>query len=233
LQVHEQSFFIFLILMGIIFIDDDRIIIRSLFYFYGAAASKDLAIQIANDIAAYWNEPSAVINGYQIHFDIEGFYESTLLPETVWYNDDPSKNFFRIEDYSAIDISFVDGIGSNTGYFKLANLLHTGTTAAHEYGHTLGLEHPLILDIRGEGAPGMMYPRGTIVDAKFQYDPTAPAGVGELGGTMDAAKRKVTDADIAALKLHRFKFTRGRVHTLGDFSSIYHEAHLPEQLPGA
>ena len=214
--------------MGIVYInDEDLLVIRSLFYFYGNAATNDLAIQIADDISKYWNEPRVLIDNRKVIFEIEGFYTPDLTPEAVWYNDDPSKNFFRIEEFSAIDISFVDGIGSNTGYFKLQNLLHTGTTAAHEYGHTIGLEHPSILDIRGTGAPGIMYPRGTIVDAAFQYNPAAPAGVGELGGTMDAAKRKVTEGDIHALQLHRLRLKKGDVKMLGDFSSQYHEAHIP------
>ncbi len=213
--------------MGIVFIDDSsRLVIRSLFYFYGNAASEALAKKIADDIAHYWNEPDVFIRGHQVCFDIEGFYAPDLLPDTVWYNDDPSKNFFRIEDYSQIDISFVDGIGSNTGYFKLANLLHTGTTAAHEYGHTIGLHHPHILDIRGTGTPGIMYPRGTIVDVEFQYNPGAIAGDGANGGTMDATKRKVTEADIYALNLHQFNFNRKPVHTIGEFSSVYHQQHV-------
>jgi hypothetical protein len=56
----------------------------------------------------------------------------------------------------------VDGIQCNTGYFKLDNLINNSTTAAHEYGHTIGLDHPEQLDIRGMGQPGIMYPRGTI-----------------------------------------------------------------------
>ena len=98
-------------------------------------------------------------------------------------------NYFRVEEFSESHISFVDGIGSNTGYFKLDNLLNNSTTAAHEFGHTLGLLHPEHLDIRGKGAPGIMYPRGTIVDPHFQYDPDAePAAT---GGTMNPFHRKV------------------------------------------
>jgi hypothetical protein len=218
--------------MGIIFIDHaNRLVIKSVFYFYGNAASEAIAQQIAHDIARYWNQPEVHINGRPVHFDIQGFYAPDVKPETVWYSDDAAKNFFRIEEYSEVDISFVDGIGSNTGYFKLANLLHTGTTAAHEYGHTIGLHHPQQLDIRGQGAPGIMYPRGTIVDADFQYNPAAPAGVGELGGTMDAAKRSVTEADILALKLHRYNFSKQAVHAIGDFSSVYHQAHINPSQP--
>ncbi len=96
-----------------------------------------------------------------------------LKPETVWYNDDPKLNFFRVEDYATGNISFVDAIGSNTGYLKLDNLLQTSTTIAHEYGHTLGCVHPQILDIRGGLEPAIMYPRGTICDPSLQYDPNA------------------------------------------------------------
>lgn len=212
--------------MGILFLDEqNRLVIRSVFYFYGNAADKDLSLRIANDIAAFWNAPRAVVNGHEVYFDIEGNFAPAIQPETVWYNTDPAKNFFRIEEFSTIDISFVDGIGSNTGYFKLANLLHTGTTAAHEYGHSLGLHHPATLDIRGSGQPGIMYPRGTIVDAGYQYNPAAPAGVGHLGGTMDAAKRRVTQQDIHALRLHRYVLKPGKIHQVGEFSSMFHQAH--------
>jgi hypothetical protein len=44
-------------------------------------------------------------------FDIKGFYEPQLEPETVWYNTDPKLFYFRIEEYSPMHVSFVDGLG--------------------------------------------------------------------------------------------------------------------------
>src|SRR5690348_11604677 len=82
---------------------------------------------------------------------------------------------------------------------ELEKLYEGSTTAAHEYGHTLGLEHPKDLDLRGKGVPGIMYPRGTLVDPQFQYDPSKPAGV--TGGTMHPMCRKVFQQDIENLKL--------------------------------
>jgi len=208
----------------------NRLVIHSVFFFYGDMASAELSQQIANDIATHWNEPKATVTikgePYEVQFDIDGIYEPDLDPEKVWYNDNPRFNFFRIEEYVMGDISFVDGIGCNTGYFKLANLLQTSTTAAHEYGHTLGLVHPDDLDIRGKGIPGIMYPRGTICDPHFQYDPAIAAG--EKGGTMNPVHRKVLPEDIADLKLSRLLFTNGRA-VVGEFSSLYHEKHTPIQ----
>src|SRR5215204_6472885 len=98
--------------------------IRSVFFFYGDAASEALSLQIAEDISNHWNEPSATVlikrEVYTVRFDIAGIYEPLLEPEKVWYNDNPALNFFRIEEYAKDDISFVDGLGCNTGYFKLA-----------------------------------------------------------------------------------------------------------------
>ena len=134
------------------------LIIHSVFYFYGDAASKSLSIQIAEDISNQWNEAKGNVKiwwkNYEVKFDIEGIYQPDIIPETIWYNTNPRNNFFRVEEFSAQHISFVDGLPSNTGYFKFDNLINNSTTAAHEYGHTLGLEHPPILDIRGKGLPG-------------------------------------------------------------------------------
>lgn len=207
------------------------LLIRSVFYFYGDAASPELSLQIANDIETHWNEPQASVqikrNTVRVQFDVKGIYAPDLDPEMVWYNDDPRLNFFRIENDVMGNISFVDGIGCNTGYFKLDNLLQTSTTAAHEYGHTIGLVHPELLDLRGIPIPGIMYPRGTLCDRHFQYDPTVAAG--EYGGVLNPVHRKVLQEDIDLLKLQKLDFNAEGFATLGEFSSIYHEKHiLPE-----
>lgn len=207
----------------------EALLIRSHFIFYGDAGSNELANQIAWDIASHWNEPQATVywkkQWLTVRFEITGNYEPELEPEKVWYNDNPRMNFFRIEEYAPGDISFVDGLNCNTGYFKLANLLQTSTTAAHEYGHTIGLDHPENIDIRGSEQPGIMYPRGTICDPHFQY--LSHVSPGEAGGTLDPKHRKVLQSDIDALKLHRLHYAANGFAVVGGFSSIYHPHYAP------
>jgi len=211
-----------------IIIDSQQVIIHSVLYFYGDAANEDLSQQIAADVAQHWNEPGGTIminkKPYKVVFDVQGHWAPALSPNEVFYNTDPKNNYFRVESFAGTDISFVDGIGSNTGYFKLDNLLNNSTTAAHEYGHTIGLDHPRILDIRGKGRPGIMYPRGTIVDPPYQYNPAAAPL--EPGGTMNPFTRKVSMEDINNLRLHKLDYNRRGLATLGAFSSLWHEKHV-------
>ena len=195
-------------------------------FFYGNAANEMLAKQIAEDVAVHWNEPAALVRiqheWYKVNFVINGFYAAALTDIEVYENVDPRKNYFRIEEYASGNISFVDGINCNTGYFKLDNLLNNSSTAAHEFGHTLGLDHPENIDIRGKGIPGIMYPRGTIVDPQFQYDPAATPGA--QGGTMNPFTRKVLLKDIESLQLSHLSFDTNGHAIVGDFSSLWHDA---------
>lgn len=219
--------------MGVAELNDDTrtLTLRAIIYFYGNAADAELSQIIAKNIQDHWNEPQASViikrDWYNVIFDIKGIHDDSLSPSTVIQNTDPYYNYFRIEEYAAGNISFVDGIGSNTGYFKLENLLNNSTTAAHEFGHTIGLEHPRYLDIRGQGVPGIMYPRGTIVDPQYQYDPTIPAG--QTGGTMNPFTRKVKQEDIENLNLPKLNYNKEGRAIAGNFSSVWHEAQTEKK----
>ena len=210
-------------------VNKQQLIIHSVLYFYGDAANDELSVHVASDVANHWNETGGKVlirkSWYEVWFNIQGVWSHRLFPEMVYKNTDPRNNYFRVEEYASGNISFVDAIDSNTGYFKLENLLNNSTTAAHEYGHSLGLDHPKILDIRGKGAPGIMYPRGTLVDPVFQYDPTVPAG--EKGGTINPFIRKVQQEDIDGLKLSQLSFDRNGFAMVGGFTSIWHEKQIP------
>lgn len=217
--------------MGEVEIDTihQSIIIHSHIITYGNAADEKLTENIRDEIETMWNEPKAIIvikrSSFNVVFKISAELNSGINEIEILSNVDPRNNYFRIEEYASGNISFVDGIGCNTGYFMVENLYKGSTTAAHEYGHTLGLEHPADLDYRGKGIPGIMYPRGTLVDPQFQYDPSKPAGV--TGGTMHPMYRKVFAEDVVMIKLEKLSFKNGR-SIVGDFTNVFHNNHANE-----
>ena len=212
--------------MGIAEITQQELVIAARIITYGNAASPALTAQIREEIETLWNEPGTWINIHdyylQVVFRISAEYRPELTDIDIYQNLDPHNNYFRIEEFAHGNISFVDGIGCNSGYFKLENLYAGSTTAAHEFGHTLGLTHPEIVDIRGKGSPGIMYPRGTLVDPQYQYESDKPAGT--KGGTLYPIHRRVSDEDIQLLKLHKKDFEHGRA-IIGDFTNIWHPNH--------
>jgi hypothetical protein len=203
-----------------------QIILQGKIITYGNASTQELTALQAQEIEMLWNEPRTIILFDKVPFTVNFRISHQWIPdismETILANTDPSLNFYRIEEFAYGNISFVDGLGSNTGYFKLENLYAGSTTAAHEFGHGLGLDHPEELDIRGKGRPGIMYPRGTWVDPEFQYDSNAIPGA--PGGTMHPMNRRVLASDIASLHIEKLRFRQGRA-ILGEFTSVYHQDH--------
>lgn len=210
-------------------ITSKTLIIRSHIITYGNAADAAITELIRNEIETMWNEPEAVVHirkmPLRVVFAITAEWKPGIDMDEIIMNVDGRNNYFRIEKFAHGNISFVDDIGCNTGYFLLENLYAGSTTAAHEYGHTLRLLHPADLDIRGKGVPGIMYPRGTLVDPQYQYEPSKPAGV--KGGTMHPIYRKVFQTDIENLKLHKLSFKNER-DIVGGFTNVYHPDHGQE-----
>jgi hypothetical protein len=207
-------------------LNTSELVITSHIITYGAAADEELTNLIRDEIETMWNEPAGrfELKGqhYHVRFQITAACQPSITDLDIYQNLDPRNNYFRIEHYAQGNISFVDGLGCNSGYFLHENLYKGSTTAAHEYGHTLGLAHPEDLDLRGKGVPGIMYPRGTLVDRDYQYEPDKPAGA--KGGTLYPVFRKVRQEDIALLQLHRLRFAN-RKAIIGEFTNIWHPPH--------
>jgi hypothetical protein len=214
--------------MGIVDLDSTKgsCLITANMITYGNAADHPVTERIRKEIEEMWNEPAVIvtINNLQlrVQFKITAALKPSITPEEIFADTDSANNFFRIEEFVHGNISFVDGLNSNSGYFLLENLYEGSTTAAHEFGHTLGLDHPKYLDIRGKGVPGIMYPRGTLVDPPYQYDPEQRPGL--KGGTLHPQYRRVLKEDILNLKLHRLNYRNNKA-VIGAFTNVYHWDH--------
>jgi hypothetical protein len=208
--------------------NNHQLIINSHIITYGYVAGPAITEYIRDEIETLWNEPLGIVTIedeiYRVILKITASFEPQITATAIYENVNPRNNYFRIEEFAHGNISFVDGLGCNTGYFKLDNLYKGSTTAAHEYGHTLGLHHPTDLDIRGKGKPGIMYPRGTLVDAPYQYNPAAAAGDSTNGGTMHPMNRRARQEDIELLKLHKLDYENGKA-IIGEFTSVWHPNH--------
>src|SRR5215467_4779267 len=93
---------------------------------YGGQATDELTERIRREIDLMWNEPNGLIylenNYYKIIFRITAETKKEISELDVLLNDDPRNNYFRIEKFARGSISFVDGLGCNSGYFLVENI---------------------------------------------------------------------------------------------------------------
>lgn len=204
-------------------IEKRQIEIASKLYLYGSEAKDDIGIAIVEEINRMYNEPEALFNvgdeQVMVVFNITYKIISTgeaMLRAAVNLNF--RNNYIRIENENHITRSFMGyGLGDNVGHWLTTDNLGTSTTAAHEFGHSLGLDHPAVLDFRGSATPPpIMAPRGSLVDPHFQWNPQAIPG--EFGGTMNPKYRKVTKDEVLLI-LNDLSFENDTNLYLGQISN--------------
>jgi hypothetical protein len=180
--------------------ESSQISIEAELVFYGKYSTDDLAQKIVLEINQMWNEPSAKLQLGSRLFDIVFDIKYLCLSNSevllkVMNNTNYAVNFIRIEDKNIAERSMMGfGLGENSGHWLITDQLGESTTAAHEFGHALGLPHPNQLDFRFSGNPPIMAPRGTLVDADFQWNPLAEPGA--FGGTMRPIFRRVRASEV-------------------------------------
>jgi len=204
-------------------IEKHQIEIASKLYLYGSEATEDIGSAIIDEINRMYNEPQASIDfdGKQIKIVFNVSYKIISTGEAMLraaVNLNFRNNFIRVERENHITRSFMGyGLGDNVGHWLTTDNLGTSTTAAHEFGHCVGLDHPAILDFRGSTTPPpIMAPRGSLVDPHFQWNPQAIPG--EFGGTMNPKYRKVT-AEEVLLILKDLSFENNTNLHLGQISN--------------
>lgn len=177
--------------------------VQAKIYFYGKYAENTLGEKIIKEINDFWNAPQTryAINNVNFNVNFEVAQACISLEEAASLmatNTNYAVNFVRIEDKNVSERSMMGyGLGDNSGHWIITDKLGESTTAAHEFGHAFGLPHPDQIDYRNTGLPPIMAPRGTIVDAVFQWNPLADAGM--PGGTMMPAHRRVRTEEVLAV----------------------------------
>lgn len=203
--------------------EEKKINVSARLFFYGNHASTELGQAICDEISLMYNDADAIVSledgEYSVFFDIKfAVVEGTDIVDLAKFNRDHRNNFIRIEEKNHAERSFMGfGLGDNVGHWLISDNLGKSTTAAHEFGHGLGLDHPKDVDLRGRGIPPIMAPRGTLVDAQYQWAPTAIAG--EFGGTLQPLHRRVKEEEVLQI-FDNLTFTKENMYKIGHLSNI-------------
>ena len=162
------------------------------------------------EIQRLWNEAAAKLKFGDSEYGVQIKIESRYITEQQACDEARTNasfrtNYVRVENSPAVARSFYL-LKGNAGFFETSrDKIGTSTTSAHEYGHGLGLDHPAT-GVKMLGVPHIMWPRGTWVEAQYQYSPTAVSG--QFGSTLNPAYRKVSPQEVETIGLDKLTFTQ-------------------------
>lgn len=204
----------------------NKINIKAKLHFYGKYADGALAQKIVEEINRLWNEPQTFLElggeKFLIRFEVSSeVLDNSEVLKQIPANLSFENNYIRIEDKNIAERSMMGfGLGENCGHWLISDQLGDSTTAAHEFGHALGLPHPENIDFRFTGPPPIMAPRGTIVDAEYQWNPLAEPGL--VGGTMKPIHRKVRSSEVLDI-FSSYQYLSFEPMNIGNLSNIIYD----------
>ncbi len=175
------------------------ITIKGRMVYSGEAYTPGLADLATQEIQTMWSEPAVTAAGYKILFDVSEHDAREGMSPRPGSDASCAYNFIELRNLRTPgDRSYYTDLGSQYGVFYTSDDIGRSTTAAHEFGHGLMLDHDPSNQLAAP-IPGIMFARGTLVRPEFQWDPNADPGA--RGGTLNPRFRKVRAEDVNAIPL--------------------------------
>jgi RHS repeat-associated protein len=213
--------------------------IYSHFVFYASPGILENAISTSSKIASNIEKQYNRANGkvkidgktYKVKFKITAEFKddvSSNIRREITENRDIRNNYFRIGLVtdglnSDPNTSYSDGVGSNTGYIVLDQLLNETLSIEHEYGHSIGLDHEVNSNgsfKKIQGQPGIMATQVNEVNPEYQEKVVRKGYTTPL---LDRRKRKVTQWDIDNLNIDKIDFDKNSKAKIGKLTNEYHQ----------